>query len=314
MASSDRVDSRLLQPPRRPSRPSVAYRPERGLTQIALAETAEKYFRRAKDASRLLEAVEVKLSEQRKFILWWDGQGFNRPGSPILSDRKGMKAGADGTPNSIMLHRWRTRLTADDAYEAALTQAQARSLRVCEFAKGQTEQRGASGTNENEWFTPAEYIEATRDVLGEIDLDPATHPLAQTTIQAMQFFTRAEDGLAQPWVGRVWLNPPYMQPDIARFVEKLVTEYQAGRTTAAILLTHNYTDTAWFHQAAHAAAALCFTRGRIRFVSPEGEEAAPTQGQAFFYYGADIARFMQRFRDIGFLVTPWNTLHVIHGT
>jgi phage N-6-adenine-methyltransferase len=156
-------------------------------------------------------------------------------------------------------------------------------------------------TGENEWYTPAEYVEAARACLGGIDLDPATSPVAQDTIRAARFFTRDEDGLRHPWPGRIWLNPPYAQPDIARFIEKLLGELEAGRAEQAILLTHNYTDTSWFHAAAERSAAICFTRGRIRFVSATGELAAPTQGQAFFYFGSAEWRFLETFSGFGFI-------------
>ncbi|SUS08412.1 hypothetical protein DF3PB_670003 [uncultured Defluviicoccus sp.] len=156
-------------------------------------------------------------------------------------------------------------------------------------------------TGENEWYTPAPYVEAARACLGSIDLDPATAPAAQETIRAARFFTRDDDGLKHEWHGRIWLNPPYAQPDIARFIVKLLAEIAAGRATEAILLTHNYTDTAWFHAAAGQCAALCFTRGRIRFVGPSGEIAAPTQGQAFFYFGAGRDRFRSSFASFGFI-------------
>jgi hypothetical protein len=164
--------------------------------------------------------------------------------------------------------------------------------------------RGTQGTGENEWFTPSKYIEMARTALGEIDLDPATHARAQEIIKAKKFFTVDDDGLAQPWAGRIWLNPPYAQPMIADFVNKLVGEFSSGSVTEAILLTHNYTDTEWFHTAARAARAICFTRGRIRFLTPDGDEAAPTQGQAFFYFGADDAAFRSAFVTTGFILRP----------
>jgi DNA N-6-adenine-methyltransferase (Dam) len=43
---------------------------------------------------------------------------------------------------------------------------------------------------------------------GPFDLDPCAAP---QTAKAPKFYTRAEDGLIQPWFGRVWLNPPYSQ-------------------------------------------------------------------------------------------------------
>lgn len=163
--------------------------------------------------------------------------------------------------------------------------------------------RGTFGTGENEWHTPPEYIEMAREVLGAIDLDPASTHEAQAVVNAGRYFTSQENGLDQKWHGRVWLNPPYAQPLIANFVAKLIAENEAERVTAAIMLTHNYTDTAWFQNAAATARAICFPRGRIRFVSPEGELAAPTQGQAFFYFGANNAAFARVFSQIGF-ITP----------
>lgn len=160
----------------------------------------------------------------------------------------------------------------------------------------------AQGTGENEWYTPAEHLRAAREVLGGFDLDPASSPLANETVGAARIFTADDNGLEQEWSGRVWLNPPYSQPTISQFAEKLASEWEAGRVQSAIALTHNYTDTGWFHRLASSCRAICFTRGRIGFVNPEGKKAAPTQGQAFFYFGRDAERFIERFSGIGFVV------------
>ena len=168
-------------------------------------------------------------------------------------------------------------------------------------------------TGENKWYTPTESIEAARDVLGEFDLDPASSAAAQRQVQATEFFDKNDDGLTRPWRGRVWLNPPYSQPAIGEFVSKLVAELYAGHVTSAVMLTHNYTDTAWFHEAARAASAFCFTRGRVKFVNPAGETAAPTQGQAFFYFGSNPAPFVARFSEIGFVVpATWGADSVLN--
>jgi hypothetical protein len=103
---------------------------------------------------------------------------------------------------------------------------------------------GAVGTGDNFWFTPAKYIRLARQVLGEIDLDPASHELAQRQIKAKRFHTPEDDGLKHEWHGRVWLNPFFGHPHIEHFTDKLIAEYHAGRVTEAILLTQNYTDTA----------------------------------------------------------------------
>lgn len=161
----------------------------------------------------------------------------------------------------------------------------------------------AQGTGENEWYTPPDVIERARVVLGKFDLDPASSDAAQETVKAEAYFTKDDDGLTQEWRGKVWLNPPYSQPLISDFIEKLVEEYRAGRVTEAILLTHNYTDTSWFHAAAEAASAVCFTRGRIGFLDPNGEKAAATQGQALTYFGANVAGFVDQFSSLGLVLT-----------
>jgi len=160
----------------------------------------------------------------------------------------------------------------------------------------------AIGTGENEWYTPIEYSEAARSVMGDIDLDPASSAQAQETIRALNYFTIEENGLIQTWSGRVFLNPPYTQPDIKNFIQKAVDEFAAGNIHEAIILTHNYTDTAWFHLASSVCSAICFTRGRIAFVSPEGKKAAPTQGQTFFYYGKNTEAFKREFSTIGLVL------------
>jgi len=156
-------------------------------------------------------------------------------------------------------------------------------------------------TGENEWYTPIEYIEAAREVLGCIDLDPASSEFGQRRVLAQDFYTKETDGLTKEWTGNIWLNPPYSQPSISQFIEKAVLEWDEGRIKKAIILTHNYTDTAWFHIAESRAKNLCFTRGRIKFESSDGKIAAPTQGQCFFYYGNNGNKFKEVFIKYGFI-------------
>jgi len=56
------------------------------------------------------------------------------------------------------------------------------------------------------WGTPVEYVDLARTVMGVIDLDPASSDQAQSTVQALQHFTQADDGLKRVWHGNVWLN------------------------------------------------------------------------------------------------------------
>lgn len=185
--------------------------------------------------------------------------------------------------------------------ENAATKAEKKADKVKAGNDSADNVRGTTGTGENEWYTPNNHIELARQVLGSIDLDPASSHVANQTVKAARFYSQETNGLEKGWFGNVWLNPPYAQPAIAHFADKMVEEWERGEVTAAIVLTHNYTDTAWFQKLARTATAICFTRGRVRFVSPTGELAAPTQGQAFFYFGKEIDIFADVFGEIGFV-------------
>jgi ParB family chromosome partitioning protein len=157
------------------------------------------------------------------------------------------------------------------------------------------------GTGENEWYTPIEYIEAARKVMGSIDLDPATSEFGQSRIKADKYYTKSHDGLNKPWFGCIWLNPPYSQPLISQFTDKLIEEINSGADGQAIILTHNYTDTEWFHKLESVADLLCFTKGRIKYEAENGKVAQPTQGAVFFYIGNNMKKFKEVFSRYGFI-------------
>lgn len=159
-------------------------------------------------------------------------------------------------------------------------------------------------TGENEWYTPAEFIEAARLVMGTIDLDPASSVQAQAVVKAGQFYTQAEDGLQKTWTGNVWLNPPYSYPEVEFFTEKAVRQYEAGTIQQAVILTNNATDTAWFQLLARYP--FCLPLGRIHFWNPAGRGMQTRQGQAFFYLGERVPQFVKIFSSFGVVVRNYD--------
>ncbi|MBQ3444328.1 MAG: DUF3102 domain-containing protein [Selenomonadaceae bacterium] len=152
-------------------------------------------------------------------------------------------------------------------------------------------------TGNNEWYTPAEYIEAARRVMKGIDLDPASCAIANEVVRADKFFSLEEDGLKQDWRGRIWLNPPYSRELISKFVDKLL----ASDFEAAIVLTDAATETSWFSKLAQKAAVICFATRRIKFLRPDGSpgNGNPTRGSAFFYFGIKPDKFCELFQGFG---------------
>ena len=158
----------------------------------------------------------------------------------------------------------------------------------------------AHNSGENEWYTPAAFVESARAVLGVIDCDPASCELANKTVQASSYFTKENDGLSKRWFGNVWMNPPYAQPLMSQFAEAVSSKYESGEIASAIVLVNNATETSWFQRMLASANAVCFVKSRIKFIDQHGKPSgAPLQGQAILYFGKYELDFSKEFEKHG---------------
>jgi len=153
-----------------------------------------------------------------------------------------------------------------------------------------------------EWYTPPTFIRAVRQVLGEIDLDPASSLEANRVIKAKTFYDQTTDGLTKTWkANTVFLNPPYCKAGNTsnqdRWTAKLLTEYKAGNVKEAILLVASSTETIWFHRLMQFP--LCFIKGRLNFTTPGGKGGGATKGSIFVYLGKNQEKFSKVFSRFG---------------
>lgn len=119
------------------------------------------------------------------------------------------------------------------------------------------------------WLTPREVV----DALGVFDLDPCgapRHNLAKTTY----LLENGDDGLTDPWFGRVWLNPPYGRT-MRQWVERLV-EHRIG--TALIPVATG--TKLWQEVIFPEASAIHFYRHRIKFLRRDGKDDNMVSPQA----------------------------------
>lgn len=162
------------------------------------------------------------------------------------------------------------------------------------------------GTGDEKWFSPREYVEAARRVLGRIDLDPASCEDANRIVQAAIFFTEGDDGLAQRWDGSVWMNPPFSRKKIGRFCDKLVASLRRGDVTQAIVLVRSDTTASWWRTLSSPAVAVSLPEERLRFWKPDRDREVSGRsnfGTALFYFGDDPATFCHEFRQFGPVAT-----------
>lgn len=145
----------------------------------------------------------------------------------------------------------------------------------------------------DEWLTPPEIIQT----LGPFDLDPCA-PINRPWSTATNHYTVLDNGLQQPWEGRVWLNPPYGR-EAAEWLHKL------GEHGNGIALIFARTETEMFFEHVWTKAdALLFFKGRLHFHHVTGERAKANAGapSVLVAYGIDNIRALNCVRHWGKLI------------
>lgn len=158
----------------------------------------------------------------------------------------------------------------------------------------------------NEWYTPPEIVEAAREVLGGIDLDPASCEEANRVVRASRIYTIEDDGLSKYWRGRVFLNPPggKASPEVAaRFGSKsnavcwwrkMMIEPINGAIFIgfSLELLASAQSPVWRHP---LQFAICVPKQRIRFSGMK----SPTHSNVIVYTGSDTDDFCNVFSQFG---------------
>jgi hypothetical protein len=98
------------------------------------------------------------------------------------------------------------------------------------------------------------------DALGlTFDLDVAAPPGGVPWIPAARYYTADDDGLAQPWTGRVWCNPPFS--DAGPWADRF-----ADHRDGVILFPFNV-NASWLHRLLHVVDPILVLE-HVKFVHP----------------------------------------------
>lgn len=147
----------------------------------------------------------------------------------------------------------------------------------------------------DDWYTP-KYI---FDALGcTFDLDVAAPMDGPRHVPAKDYLWRL--GLAAPWSGFVWMNPPFggrngISPWLDAFFDH----------GDGIALVPDRTSAPWFQKYARQASALLFVSPKIKFEKPDGSVGrSPGCGTVLMAAGSKGRAALFRAGSLGLVALP----------
>lgn len=110
------------------------------------------------------------------------------------------------------------------------------------------------------WATPQDFFDHLNAEFN-FDVDVCATP---DNAKCDIYFTKEQDGLAQPWGGLTcWCNPPYGR-EVGKWVQKAYISSRDEGSTVVMLLPAR-TDTKWFHEYIYNKSEIRFIKGRLKF-------------------------------------------------
>lgn len=195
-----------------------------------------------------------------------------------------------------------------------------KSMSIQAIAKRASGDRQAKHSSKNaKWVTPPWLVTMIREVLGNIDLDPASSEFANQYVRANRFFTEEDDGLMKDWTGgSIYVNPPGGRttadsihgyatlPQL--FWDKLMDQHlNSPSFIHAIFMVFNIEmlQTSQNKQSPSVIEfPFCIPAKRVKFIDPDSgmESKNPTHANAIIYVPGNVnnmLKFEKVFNDIG---------------
>ncbi len=141
-----------------------------------------------------------------------------------------------------------------------------------------------------------------RQFRGLADLDPCHDPTGLTLARTNYDIRRGQSGLALPWFGKVWLNPPYSDP--ALWLKLAAWYFHTGQAETLAIVNVSSGSRYWHRWVWPLATAICFLESRVNFLYDGVPENGNRYDQAVIYYGSDLARFWAVWHAEGAIVQP----------
>lgn len=187
-------------------------------------------------------------------------------------------------------------------------------------------------SGDTEYYTDTQITDASREVMGSIDLDPASSILANKYVKAGKIFTKEDDGLAQDWFGNTFMNHPFSKgekacpedrskckkkscrdrgyhidediPSNADWINKLLFEYASGRVKQSCNICFAATSEGWFRPLHRFPQ--CYLIPRTNYYLPDGtKKEGVLKGSVVTYLGSHVDKFAKVFSKFGEVKIPY---------
>jgi len=154
-------------------------------------------------------------------------------------------------------------------------------------------------TGIKDYFTPPWLIEAAREAMGGIDLDAASHWLANREHKIPDWFHTGRSAFDNEWHGKVWLNPPY--GNNAPWFERILEFYPSGPIEQLCMLSP-----VWAFTTKPAAEFMRFASGTVLLIptpkfwgNVDPDKTGKNHPHMIVYLGPSQDRFFSAFSQYG---------------
>jgi DNA N-6-adenine-methyltransferase Dam len=274
------------------------------------AVAMQAYARQAKNRDLEADALEIRMRATRRLDQLRQAQkgtvglSVGTRGSRVKGARVDEKPtlASQGIDKNLAHNARKLGALSEEDFERAVSEGRSALINRAQAILDGKARPANYSSGSNEWYTPSQYTDAVRELFGRIDLDPASNEKANAWIKAKQVYTAADDGLARPWRGRVFVNPPYGIENgksvAGAWCQRAIEQYESGAVEACVILVNSVHDQSW--QEPLFAFPVCLVDHRIKFLAGDGtENENPTNRNLFVYLGNDRAKFADVFSRFG---------------
>ena len=134
----------------------------------------------------------------------------------------------------------------------------------------------------DDYYTPKWIFDAMKI---EFDLDVACPPEGPLHTPCRAYYTQADDGLASPWNGRVFMNPPFSNttPWIRKF-----TAHANGIAVVQV------SKALWFDQLWNDCDGIVILPARLKYVDPTGGNGSISIASSIVAFGVENVQAISR--------------------